>query len=76
MYVEHNDSESPNRDWELSVEFYPEEREEYKFYIAASKGQVEVRSEVPRKRKQKARRRKATRPRQHVHKRVLRRTCR
>ena len=75
MYVEHNDSESPNRDWELSVEFEPTEQAEYEFYIAETEGQVEVRSEVPRKRKQKDRRRKATRPRQHVHKRVLRRTC-
>ena len=41
MYVEFNESENPERDWELSVEFYPEEQAEYEFYVAAQR-EVEV----------------------------------
>jgi hypothetical protein len=47
VYVEFNEAEIPERDWELSVEFYPEEREELRLYIAASR-QKQVRPEVPR----------------------------
>jgi N-methylhydantoinase A/oxoprolinase/acetone carboxylase beta subunit len=72
VYAEYNDSQYPNRDWEFSVEFYPEEQAEYAFYIAASQGQVEVRTEIPRKQKQ-TRRREAARSRQHVPLNMLRR---
>jgi hypothetical protein len=71
MYVEHNDSEDPNRDWELSVEFYSDEQAEYTFFV--SQGEVEVRAEVPQQ-AQQARGRK-TRPGKQLHKRMLQRTC-
>ena len=48
MYVEFNESEDASRDWELSVEFYPEELSEYEFFLYAAQGKVKVRSEVPR----------------------------
>lgn len=57
MYAEFNDSEDATRDWEFSVEFDPEEREEYEFYIAVQR-QEPLRSEVPGE-PQEARSRKA-----------------
>ena len=48
MYVEFNESENPERDWEISAEFYPEERKELDFYITATR-EKQVRPEVPRK---------------------------
>ena len=76
MYAEHNESEDPNRDWEFSVEFHPEERSEYAFYIAvfAAQREVPLRTEEPQQEERKARG-KAARPRKHVHKRVLQRAC-
>ena len=47
MYVEFNESENPERDWEISAEFYPEERKELDFYITATR-EKQVRPEVPR----------------------------
>ena len=82
MYAEYYDSELFDR--ELAITFERKERREYKAYVtgfpvlkwnsAAQQWQVEVRAEVPRQRKQKARSRKATRPGIHVHQRVLRGT--
>ena len=69
MYAEFNESEDATRDWEISVEFYPEEREELEFYIAASR-EKQVRPEVPGE-SQGTRSRKA-RSRASVHQRVLR----
>jgi hypothetical protein len=74
MYVEFNDSEDPNRDWELSVEFYSNEQAEYTFYIAASEGQEQVCQEVPQQVK-KARGRKARRPGKKVHISLSQRSC-
>ena len=68
MYAEYNDFEDPTKDWEFSVEFYPEEREEYKFYIAVQR-QEPLRSEVPGE-PQEARGRKA-RTSQRISKRML-----
>jgi hypothetical protein len=68
VYVEHNDSESPNRDWELSVEFYATEQAEYTFYV--SQGSFQVRSKSALKRKEKASS-KIKRPRVFIHKRML-----
>ena len=68
MYAEYNDFEDPTKDWEFSVEFSPEEREEYRFYITVE-GQEPLRSEVPRE-PQEARGRKA-RSRQRVRKQML-----
>lgn len=70
MYVEFNESEDPNRDWEISVEFYPEEKPEYAFYIAATR-EVQVREEGTRQRKQKGLSCKASRSRVHIHQHVL-----
>ena len=64
MYVEFNESENPERDWEISAEFYPEERKELDYYISATR-EVPVRTEVPRE-SQGSRGRKE-RSRQHVH---------
>ncbi len=69
MYVEFNDSENPERDWEISIEFYANEKEEYGFYITGQ-WEEQVRPEVPQA--QTTRGRKAQRPRVLVHKRVLR----
>jgi hypothetical protein len=74
MYAEHNDSADPSKDWEFSVEFYPDEQAEYNFYIASSEGQEQVRPQSPRKRQQAQGRRKA-RAGQKLHKRMPRRTC-
>jgi hypothetical protein len=52
MYAEYNDSADPKRDWEFSVEFQPEEREEYAFYISVSEGQEQIRQEVTQQAKQ------------------------
>ena len=73
MYAEHNDSEDPNRDWEFSVEFYPEEQTEYNFYVSTSEGEVEVCAEVQQQ-IAKTSGRKA-RAGKRIHKRVLLRTC-
>jgi|HubBroStandDraft_1064217.scaffolds.fasta_scaffold20558_2 hypothetical protein len=74
MYAEYNDSADPKRDWEFSVEFQPEEREEYAFYISVSEGQEQVCQEVPQQVK-KARGRKAHRPGKKVHISLSQRSC-
>jgi hypothetical protein len=66
MYAEFNESEDPQRDWELSVEFHPEEREEYDFYIEAAR-QKPVCTEVPQQEEPRKGRRKAARSRQKLH---------
>jgi len=65
MYAEFNESEDPQRDWELSVEFHPEEREEYDFYIEAAR-QKPVCTEVPQQEATETRSLK-TRSRQQLH---------
>lgn len=65
MYAEFNESEDAARDWELSVEFHPEEREEYKFYIEATR-QEQVCTEVPQQEATETRSLK-TRSRQQLH---------
>jgi hypothetical protein len=65
VYAEFNESEDAARDWELSVEFHPEEREEYKFYIEATR-QKQVCTEVPQQEATETRSLK-TRSRQQLH---------
>jgi hypothetical protein len=69
VYAEFNESENAARDWELSVEFYPEEQAEYEFYVTAQ-GQEQVRSEVPQQEVRKARV-QTKRASVFVHKRML-----
>ena len=69
MYAEFNESENAARDWELSVEFYPEEQAEYEFYVAAQR-QKPVCAEVPQQTDYEASL-EAAWPRKRVHKRVL-----
>ena len=72
MYAEFNDSIDPNREWEFSVEFSPEELSEYEFYLYAEQGKIPLCSKVPRK--IQGTRSKAQGSRKHVHKRVLQST--
>jgi ribosomal protein L32 len=71
VYAEFNESEDAARDWELSVEFHPEEREEYKFYIEATR-QKQVRPEVPQQKATETRSHKA-RTHQQLHVSMLQR---
>lgn len=74
MYAEFNDSVNPNKDWELSVEFYSNEQAEYEFYIA-SQGPLQVRQEGPQQLQESPSRRKAKGTSKHVYQRVLRSSC-
>lgn len=71
MYVEFNESENPERDWEISAEFYPEERKELDFYITATR-EKQVCPEVPRQEKPRETRSRQARSCQRIHQRMLR----